>query len=302
VSNKRIQISGASLSFPVNALTGMFVGSDNPLYYIYTTLRAEAAYFRDVGVSKAFHDLDAGNALQRYLTPTVAASGVPRTGLVSALGFNADYLSGGRNSSEGGHRMGAMKTRDQYAWVVGLDHNQWVRWLNRSNSVTISGQLFWQRTLGNNKRFKQGVAPGLRNDIDALPVRPRNAGPTGPNPTPAEAARPGGLGNRSQTCITAPGSGGVTPCIYKGLLGNSVENQVFTLAISTPYAAGNLIPRLVFLYDFSGSWLVQPGVDWVFWDPFRLQVRYNWIDGRYAGIGFLKTRDSVWLELQYLLY
>jgi hypothetical protein len=47
IREKRIQISGASLSFPVNALTGMFVGSDNPLYYIYTTFRGEFAYFRN---------------------------------------------------------------------------------------------------------------------------------------------------------------------------------------------------------------------------------------------------------------
>ena len=44
----RFQVSGALLSFPVNALTGMMVGSDNPLYYLYTTFRSEVAYFRDV--------------------------------------------------------------------------------------------------------------------------------------------------------------------------------------------------------------------------------------------------------------
>jgi hypothetical protein len=31
-------------------------------------------------------------------------------------------------------------------------------------------------------------------------------------------------------------------------------------------------------------------------------MRYNWIDGRYTGLGFFKTRDNVWVELQYLLY
>jgi hypothetical protein len=300
VNNKRVQVTGGSLSFPVNALTGMFVGSDNPLYYIYTTFRSEVAYFRDVGVSKAFHDLDATPALQRYLTPTVAASGVPTGGLVGALGFNQAFLPGGPLSSEAGGRVGAMKKRDFYAWLIGLDHNQWIRWLNPTNSFTISTQLFWFRGLGVDKRYKQGVAPGLLNDIDALPVRPRNAGPTGPNPKPSEAARPGGVGNRTQTCI--PASGGVTPCSYKGLLGFPVETQIFTLAISTPYMAGNLTPNLVFFYDFSGSWLVQPGVNWTFWDPWRLQVRYNYLDGRYAGIGFFKTRDNIWVELQYLLY
>jgi hypothetical protein len=75
-----------------------------------------------------------------------------------------------------------------------------------------------------------------------------------------------------------------------------------TLAISTTYMGGNLTPRLAFVYDWSGSWFLQPGVDWTFWDPFRASVRYNWIDGNYGGIGAFKTKDSVWLELQYLLY
>jgi hypothetical protein len=66
--------------------------------------------------------------------------------------------------------------------------------------------------------------------------------------------------------------------------------------------AGNLTPSLAFIYDFAGSWLIQPGINWTFWDPFRMQVRYNFIDGKYTGVGFFKTRDSIWLELQYLLY
>ena len=56
IREKRIQITGASLSFPVNALTGMFVGSDNPLYYLYTTFRGEVAYFRNVGFRSNIHD------------------------------------------------------------------------------------------------------------------------------------------------------------------------------------------------------------------------------------------------------
>lgn len=312
VNNKRIQVTGASLSFPVNALTGMFVGSDNPLYYLYTTFRSEFAYFRDVGVSKGYHDLNSADAIARFLTPTVLQAGVPRTGLVSALGFRPEFAPGGRFASEAncrredglgvrGCRVGGQKTRDFYAWLIGLDHNQWIRWLNPTNSFTISAQLFWFRGLGVNKRFKQGVAPGLSNDIDSLPVRPRNSGPTGPNPKPSEAARVGGVGLRTAPCILPPGQT-TTPCGYKALLGFPVEQQIFTLSISTPYLSGNLVPRVTFFYDFSGAWLVQPGIDWTFWDPFRMQVRYNYLDGRYAGIGFFKTRDNIWVELQYLLY
>jgi hypothetical protein len=55
------------------------------------------------------------------------------------------------------------------------------------------------------------------------------------------------------------------------------------------------------LYDFAGSWLIQPGIGWAFWDPFRVQLRYNYLDGRYSGIGVFKTRDNFWLELQHVL-
>jgi hypothetical protein len=66
---------------------------------------------------------------------------------------------------------------------------------------------------------------------------------------------------------------------------------------------GNLRPSLLFVYDWQGSWQVQPGIDWTFWDPFRASVRYNWIDGNYGGAaGTFKTKDNVWLEIQYLLY
>jgi hypothetical protein len=305
VNSKRIQTTGASLSFPVNALTGMFVGSDNPLYYIYTTFRGEAAFFQNVPVARDIHDLASGTAIQRYLTPTVAASGIPinQIPLAGALGFNAQYLPGGAFSSEGGSRAGAVNTRDFYAWNVGLDHNQWIRFLNPSNSFTFSGQFFWARGLGVNKRFEQGVPVGLLNDRHALPVRPRKAAPTGPTTNPAELSRPGGTGNRTGACVNAAGKPANTPpCDFQGLLGFPVETQVFTLAVSTPYMGGNLTPNLAFIYDLSGAWLVQPGVNWTFWDPWRMQVRYNYIDGRYAGIGLQKTKDSIWLELQYLLY
>ena len=43
-------------------------------------------------------------------------------------------------------------------------------------------------------------------------------------------------------------------------------------------------------------------MDWIFHRSFRLSVRYNYLDGRYTGIGFFKTKDNIWVELQYLLY
>jgi hypothetical protein len=70
---------------------------------------------------------------------------------------------------------------------------------------------------------------------------------------------------------------------------------------------GNLRPSFVFFYDWAGAYLIQPGIDWTFYDPFRVSLRYNWIEGNYqagflGGVGAAKTKDNIWLELQYLLY
>jgi hypothetical protein len=287
VNAKRVQITGASLSFPLNALADLFVGPDHPLHYAYTTIRSEAAYFRDMPVSRGFHDLNAGAAIARFLAPVVL--------------LNPAFGPEGPFSSEAGSRMGAVKARDAYAWSIGIDHNQWLLWLNASNSFTISAQQFWFRNLGVNNTFKAGVPPGLLNDADMISVAPRPAAPTGPNPTPKQAARPGGGGTRNLTpCYVVPG--GSAPCAFKAFLGLPAETQITTLNIGTQYRSGDLRPSVTFFYDWAGAWLIQPGIDWIFYDPFRLSVRYNYLDGRYAGIGLFKTRDNIWVELQYLLY
>ncbi|MGE4094583.1 MAG: DUF1302 family protein [Candidatus Binatia bacterium] len=301
VEQKRVQITGASLSFPVNALTGMFVGSDNPLYYIYTTFRGEIAYTQNLPFSYVAHDLETGAAFGRFLAPTIAAGG----GNANAL-----FLPGGAFASEGncqredgqgirGCRAGSISKRDRLAFVIGFDHNQWIRWINKSNSVSFSAQLFVQRDFGLVRNYQRGVPVGLLNDRHAPPLVNRNEAPVDPNGP--LAGRPGGPGLRAGGCTNADGST-TPPCDFKRLVKQPELNQVFTLIMSTPYRGGNVRPSLVFLYVYSGSWLVQPGIDWNFWDPFRMQVRYNYIDGRQSGIGFFKTKDSIWLELQYLLY
>ncbi|HJY80103.1 MAG TPA: DUF1302 family protein, partial [Candidatus Binatia bacterium] len=141
IREKRNWVNGASLSFPVNALTGMFVGSDNPLYYLYTTFRAEFAYARSVGFREAFHDGDATVSFQRFLSRPLVNAGV-----TSSPFINSAFLPGGQYASEGicqqegggirGCRRGRFDSRDVWAFAIGLDHNQWIRWLNPSNSFT----------------------------------------------------------------------------------------------------------------------------------------------------------------------
>ena len=70
-----------------------------------------------------------------------------------------------------------------------------------------------------------------------------------------------------------------------------------TLLISTAYFSGRVEPKLIFLYDWQGSWLVQPEITFIR-DPFRFTVQYNYLDGQYNGIGFLRDRDNVIIQLE----
>ena len=195
-----------------------------------------------------------------------------------------------------------MKNRDMWAFNIGLDHNQWIRWLNATNSFVFSAQLFWTHIMNNRRTYDRGdVEPGLLNDIFTTGVPVTAASPIGPGRTdPKLLNRPGGQGSRTNFCI--PSGKKDPPCSFKRTAPQGNDSQIFTLAVSTTYMGGNLSPRFVFFYDWAGSYLMQPGLNWTFWDPFRMQLRYNYIDGKYSGIGFFKNKDSFWIELQYLLY
>ena len=336
IREKRIQITGASLSFPVNALTGLFVGSDNPLYYLYTTFRGEVAYFRNVGIrsnindgSVGFGDVN-GNAFghrQRFLTVPLeqAAQRAEQAGnfaeaatIRKNANYNPAFLPGGSHASQGnctdgagvrGCRLGHFKSRDMWAFSIGLDHNQWLQWLNPSSSFVFSTQFFVRHVLANKREYDRGRPIGLNNDQlgTGLTRRPIATVGNRANP-PTVAQRPGGPGDRAFSCIQPGQTGAPTapqfaPCQTSRLYGLQSWDMVNTLSITTTYLGGNLRPSFVFFYDWNGSWLVQPGIDWKFWDPFSVNVRYNWIDGNYGpAIGAFKTKDSIWLEFQYQLY
>ena len=93
------------------------------------------------------------------------------------------------------------------------------------------------------------------------------------------------------------------PCIFKRTIGVPQATEILTLSISTQYFGGNLRPSFNFFYSWAGGYFVQPGIDWTFWDPFRISIRYNLIEGNNEPvIGVNKIKDNAWIELQYLLY
>ena len=329
IREKRVQISGATLSFPVNALTGLFVGSDNPLYYLYTTFRGEFAYTRNQLFRSHFHDGDTPTAFQRFLTLPLHQTGVRPEN--NNPFYNSLFLPGGAFSSEGnctdvsgsrGCRRGHAKERDTWAFNIGLDHNQWILFLNKQASFAFSVQFFMFHVNNNRRDFESDRPAGLLNDVFAQGVGRRFGYPTGPTTNRDKLLRPplinspdvptptvqgANTSRRAQPCITRVGPDGRTrratpPCQYRALYGVQTDTELTTFSVSTTYMGGNLRPAFVMQYDWSGSWLMQPSITWTFWDPFRVNLTYNWIEGRWMGVGLLKAKDNIWIEFQYQLY
>lgn len=147
-------------------------------------------------------------------------------------------------------------------WSLGIDINRYFRSLNPQQSFIISGQMF---------------ATHIVNFDN----------------TPLTSVLPFGFGH-----FSVP----VRDPHRKNEASVNLDQHQFvnTLSISTSYRAGVIAPRLVFFYDWQGSWLVQPGVTFIR-DPFRLTVQYNYLDGQYNGIGFLRDRDNVIVQLDFVI-
>src|SRR5262249_48348472 len=139
---------------------------------------------------------------QRFLSLPEAQAGIAPTPAsiagTSALAPNPDFLPGGRFASEGnctdalgvrGCHRGRFKNRDVWAWNIGIDHNQWIPWLNSSNTFVFTGQLFMNHVLNNRRNYDPGVPASLTNDYfgTGLPYRPM--APLGPNKSPESLAR-----------------------------------------------------------------------------------------------------------------
>ncbi len=274
VNYERIQVTGASLSFPVNALTGMFVGSDNPLYYLYTTFRSEIAFFNNVPTMRTYAHGDGTTAFDRFLGGALNVAG-------------GAFKPGGPLANEAGRRTVHSTKRDYLAWNIGLDHNQWIRFLNPANSFTFSAQQFWLNRNGQQVTRRDKSQPqSVLNDRDDIAGRTRRL------QVPVT--------NAAIAAVCGKGSGSRAGCSLWEMPG---REWLTTFTVNTQYLAGNVRPSFTFFYDWSGSYLIQPGMDWTFWDPWRASFRYNYIEGRgNRGLGIQNRKDNVWFELQYLLY
>jgi len=147
-------------------------------------------------------------------------------------------------------------------WSLGVDMNRYIRFLNPQQSFIISGQIFATHIV----------------DFDD---------------TPLESVLPYGFGHFSVPVLD--------PNRQNEAFVNLDQHQfVNTLLITTSFRSGLVVPRLVFFYDWQGSWLVQPQITFIR-DPFRVVLQYNYLDGQYNGIGFLRDRDNFIIQVELVI-
>ncbi len=152
---------------------------------------------------------------------------------------------------------------DVVRWSLGVDMNRYIRFLNPQQSFLISAQAFGSHIMDFNDTPLTKVSPSFGFAHFSVPVRDPH--------------------RNNQAFV------------------NLDPYQIInTLSVSTSYRSGVISPSLVFLYDWQGSWLVQPGVTFIR-DPFRLTLQYNYLDGQYNGIGFLRDRDNIVLQLEVVI-
>lgn len=240
----QVQVSGATTTFAVPSL--------------YSVVRSEVAYFKD---EPAFTQ----GQLDPFLFQGVNGNPLPLTP-------PAQY------NTTGGRRL-----RDSFNAVVGVDANQWIRFLNPNQTFLISTQFFYKHILdparGGPIMVKNANGIFVPNpDREVLPVQISSWSPR--------------LGGSAQ-----PGLGPI-------FVGQPSNQFLQTLFIGTSYHSGEVSPGVTIFYDWGGAFLYQPSLT-LSRDPFRFIIDYSVIDAHSykggSGVSLLKDRDNVEFRLEYVI-
>jgi hypothetical protein len=271
-SAPRVQITGASTNFyvPINIARALAL-SGQP------TIRAELAYF-------AGEPRQSQSQLDPFLFAQGGCRGPYKPGIVSQVQPGSPYLPSGGQLCRGGRRYG-----DSWNFVLGMDTNQFIRWLNPNQSFFITMQFFYKHLNG---AVDRALIPGRRvvpvYEGEVLPV-PRY--------------------NISNPLVTTPAQ--------PVLIQQPTDQFLNTLVLFTSYLSGQVNPSLTLAYDWSGAFggdnsatpnggslLVQPQLT-LSRDPFRFSFSYSLLYARHlkgaSGISLLRDRDNVLFQLEYVL-
>jgi hypothetical protein len=240
----QIQISGGSATWAVPYEWAQKIGlSGEPI------VRMEFAYMKDEPRS-----LQEGiDPFLFYLLESRRPDGMPKT--------------------ESGNRTG-----DSINALVGVDINQWIRFLNPSQSFLFSTQFFYKRLQGAGERAPVDGYPTVETgEVLLVPERLINPRIAGLN-------------------LGFP----LEPVFVR----QPTDQFLQTLIITTSYRSGMITPVFAMFYDWSGSVAIQPSLT-LSYDPFRFVVDYSFIEANKlkgsSGISLLRDRDNVQFRIEYVL-
>jgi hypothetical protein len=197
-----------------------------------------------------------------------------------------------------GRQRSHRRTGDSVNFVLGVDMNQFIRWLNPRNSFFFTHQFFFRHLNGATKRGPLSL-PGMTCDLSTGEGCYSYAA-TDPRIDPSQDQTPPIYDGEilPVPAETLPATG--QPIYVK----HPVNQYLQTLLISTAYASGQIIPSLTFLYDWSGSFVAIPSVT-LSRDPFRFTLQYNFLTSGSlrgaSGTSLLRDRDNFLFQFEYVL-
>jgi hypothetical protein len=256
-----VQISGATASFAIPPEWARLVGfTSEPI------VRSEFAYFHNEP-----------RWSQSQLDPFVFAFSRNAEGQICS--FPGVSVPGPNGQCSGGRRTG-----DSVNFMLGLDTQQRIRFLNPDASFFITTQFFYKHLRDAVKRR------AIQTPFPALPGQP---------PIFDGEVLP------VQRAVYSPDRWGLpTAAAEPDFVHNAVDQYLQTLLIFTTYAGGAITPSLGILFDWSGSVVVQPQVT-LLRDPFRFIMGYNYLwagDLRgNSGTSLLRDRDNLLFQFEYSL-
>lgn len=241
----RIMISGASLSGPIP-------------FSPYSIFRLEFSYIYDTPI---FVPAEAMSLLR----PVIELPDEKLNDYPAQLATLLQQLALLQTGAEG-----KITKRDAIRWCLGVDHNQWIRFLNPRQTFFISFQFFGEHYL----ELPKDASFSVQYKVETREV-------------------------------LVPGHG--TQILKKPYFVPMDANSyklTFLVKTGYPLFVGYLFPQISLVMEFGNfnslAYLIQPSLTY-YYDPFRFIIEYNYLNGDYKGIGFLKDRDNLMFKIEYLL-
>jgi hypothetical protein len=248
-----VQITGGTTTFAIPARWArkVFLGGE-PI------IRSELAYFNN----EPRHQ-------QEQLDPFVFSP--------TGTGCGNDAVNTGK--VQNGLCTGGTNRGSSWNFVIGVDLNQWVRFLNPQQSFFFTTQMFYKHLNNAAGRHQALSSAGQDLNVETGEVIPVPRFVQAPPGLPANATQP-------------------------VLARNPTDQILQTLVISTAYYSGQITPSFTLFYDWAGALLIQPRVQFSR-DPFRFIMSYDHLQAGHlvggSGISLLRDRDNFLFQVEYVL-